>query len=479
MFRKNAFIYPIRKLLNNISTMMKSTAFLLFFSLFLIDLSAQCANFSRPGVHVVQSGENLYRIAKRYNVSTFELAQWNNISADITLYACQELAVNNRNTNQNTTTFNNSSNRITSERTNNPSNEFTNRGTNLTNFSGPSFVKQSGNKHTIREGETISGLANLYGYTEERFRKINLLNSGDELSVGSTILSTDCACDRVVTYDEFGNGTTFNQPTTSINNNNISKNNTRANTTSRDNFQNRGGSDYDSFYDNDNGSFGGNTPPPAEAINDRRIRSAQSQSNAFNGGGTSTNRINTGGNNRNTPAPARATYMTADELTMLDEINLMRSNPSGYITYVEQYRRDIQSGRTFGSSLPVIDELIAELRRTPNLSILEPAPCIYEAARKHGLDQKARGHTGHDGSDGSWPWERVKRECSQMTDGNENLVGGLPDIRESVILLLVDDGISSRGHRKTLLEPKWRYGATYKIGKVGHLPNCWVQKFGF
>jgi len=168
MFCENDFIYPIRKPLNNFSTMKKSTAVLLFFSLFLIDLSAQCPNFSRPGVHVVQSGENLYRIAKRYNVTTFDLAQWNNISTDITLYACQELAVNNSTTNQNTT-FNNPSNRITTGRTNNRSNEFTDRGANSTNFSGPSFVKQSGNKHTIREGETISGLANLYGYTEERY----------------------------------------------------------------------------------------------------------------------------------------------------------------------------------------------------------------------------------------------------------------------------------------------------------------------
>ena len=66
-----------------------------------------------------------------------------------------------------------------------------------------------------------------------------------------------------------------------------------------------------------------------------------------------------------------------------------------------------------------------------------------------------------------------------MTDGNENLVGGPADVREAVILLLVDDGIPSRGHRKTLLNKDWQYGATYKIGKVGYMPNCWVQKFGY
>ncbi len=444
--------------------MKKTTGFLIFFTLFLLDLSAQCPNYSRPGVHVVQSGENLYRIAKRYNLSTIDLAQWNNIPTDRILYACQELSLTQSNTYQNTDPAYNSSGEFTSRGNSNYDNSRT--------YEGPSFAKQSGPKHTIRDGETINGLANLYGYTEERFRKINLLQPGEELSVGSTILSTDCTCDRVVSYDEMNGG--YTQPYT----NNYSNNSGNNTSTNNNGFQDRGRSDYDSFYDNDNGSISGNFPPAAEPIdnNANRIRSAGTTPNNFDSQGASNNRINT--SNNRAPAPARATYMSADELAMLDEINLMRSNPSGYITYVEQYRRDIQSGRTFGSSLPVIDELIAELRRTPALSTLEPAPCIYEAARKHGLDQKARGYTDHAGSDGAWPWDRVKRECSQMTDGNENLVGGLADVRESVILLLVDDGIASRGHRKTLLEPKWRYGATYKIGKVGHMPNCWVQKFG-
>lgn len=443
--------------------MKKSIGILLLLSTFLLDLSAQCPNFSRPGVHVVQSGENLFRIAQRYNVSTLALAQWNNISVNVTLYACQELSVSENAVYQNNAPAYNQPD------------EFTTRGnSNYTNYDGPSFVKQGGNKHTIRAGETINGLANLYGYTEERFRKINLLKPGEELSVGSSILSSDCACNRVVAYDEMNGSNIYTQTYTPPNN---SGNYTT--TTNQDRFQDRGRTDYDSFYDTNTGSIGGNRPPEAQPIADNRIRSADYQPNNYDydNRSASIDRINTA-NSGNSPSPARATYMSSDELAMLNEINLMRSNPAGYITYVEQYRRDIQSGRTFGSSLPVIDELIAELRRTPALSILEPAPCMYDAAKQHGLDQKARGYTGHDGSDGSWPWERVKRECSQMTDGNENLVGGLADVRESVILLLVDDGIASRGHRKTLLEPKWRYGVTYKIGKVGHMPNCWVQKFG-
>lgn len=438
--------------------MKKNNLFILFFAFSFVQLAAQCPNYSRPGVHVVQSGENLYRISKKYNVTTFDLTQWNNIPSNVTLYACQELVVSS--SNYNTTTYN--------------QNDFVDRGyendayaatnnssTTNYNYAATTSVKQAGNRHTIQAGESISGLAELYGYTEERFRNINLMQPGEALTVGSVILSSDCACDRVTTYDDLNGqvrNSAINSTTTNINNN-----------LGTNTFQNRGG-DYDYFYDTPQGNVQrSNTPPPAQAISSRNNRTNPT---TYNGNAVSRS-IN------GAPSPVNAAYMSSEELSMMDEVNLMRSNPAGYIPYIEQYKKDIQSGRSFGSSIAVCNELIAELSRTPPLSILQPATCIYNAAKKHGLDQKARGSTGHDGSDGSWPWDRVKRECTQMTDGNENLVGGPADVREAVILLLVDDGIPSRGHRKTLLNKDWVYGAMYKIGKVGFMPNCWVQKFGY
>ena len=71
---------------------------------------------------------------------------------------------------------------------------------------------------------------------------------------------------------------------------------------------------------------------------------------------------------------------------------------------------------------------------------------------------------------------------------NENLVGGESSPRESVVALLIDAGVYSRGHRKALLEPHWKYVACYKIGQIENLRelkgqqwddmnNCWVQLF--
>ena len=80
---------------------------------------------------------------------------------------------------------------------------------------------------------------------------------------------------------------------------------------------------------------------------------------------------------------------------------------------------------------------------------------------------------GHKGSDGSWPWGRVKRD-TELSDGNENLVAGGTTVKESLMILLVDSGIAGRGHRKTLLEPKWTQCGIYMIGDVGGIPNAWI-----
>jgi uncharacterized protein YkwD/LysM repeat protein len=398
----------------------------------------------------VQSGENLYRIAKRYNISTIELANWNNIQVNTVLYACEELLISNQG--------NNNARR--------QQDSFTERSGATANTANQAiystYQKQEGRNHIVREGETIRGLATLYGYTEERFRRFNLLKPGEPITVGSVLLSTDCGCDRVITYEEFLNK---NKAETYVE----EKTENGADTFIEDDFKDRGG-DYDPFYDDPQGNYQPNyeTTPSRKPTN--KIISVSAPQSYDKAG----ERIAIGSANK-----TRAVYMTNDEIAMLDEINLMRSNPAGYIPYIEQYKRDLQSGKTFGSSLAVCDELIAELRRTPPLSVLKPAACLYDAAKKHGLDQKSRGNTDHQGSDGSWPWDRVKSACSQMSDGNENLVGGVPTVRESLILLLVDDGIPNRGHRKTLLNKDWVYGTAYKIGKVGYMPHCWVQKFGY
>ena len=171
---------------------------------------------------------------------------------------------------------------------------------------------------------------------------------------------------------------------------------------------------------------------------------------------------------------------------MIDEINLLRQNPSGYVPYVQEYimsmekeiQKDPSMANMYLDEISTAYELIKTLRITDPLSTLRPHEGVYDAAKIHGQDLRKNTQFGHIGSDGSYPWDRIIKAAPDLSDGNENLVGGPYEVRQAVILLLVDAGIPDRGHRKTLLNPHWSFIACHELGQIGTMPNCWIQNFG-
>lgn len=416
-------------------------------------LTAQCNTSNRQGVHVVQRGETLYRISKRYNISVNDLRARNGMQSN-SIFVCQELNVGS----SQPSNYNSGSNYNSASNYNSGSNYNSNTSYNGSNYDSSttekgggdssynpykpysSYQKQAGGKHVMMKGETLANIARLYGYTEEHFRKFNNLHTTQNVNWGTVLKSSDCSCDRA-TYSDSGKG----QGTTGQGG--VTKRFFEPKVTSRN--TGSGEDDFGGYYKSGNNN-------------------------------TSTPKYNrsTSGGRTSTASSSGASYLKPVEREMIDEINLLRSNPAGYIPFVQDYIKEIEAGRAFSRSTTAAYELIDELRRTGPLSILEPTECIYRAAEKHGQEAVRIGSSDHVGKDGSWPWDRVRRECSQMSDGNENLVGGPDKIRVSMLLLLIDDGIPTRGHRKTLLEPKWKYVACYKSGQVGRMPNSWIQKFG-
>ncbi|MFK7947211.1 MAG: DUF1573 domain-containing protein [Saprospiraceae bacterium] len=194
--------------------------------------------------------------------------------------------------------------------------------------------------------------------------------------------------------------------------------------------------------------------------------------------GTDIARNYLGGEELNTAV--NETYLSTREKAMIKEINLVRSNPQAYIKVVETYVQYMKSddGDWYKDEIITAKELIEELKKTPKLSILLPSRDIYTAAKMHGEEAKKVGSLEHQGQDGSWPWDRVTKYDKTMKDGNENIVGGMKDIRKSVLTLLIDSGIEGRGHRKTMLKKEWTHVSAYDVGKVGEMPNMWLQKFG-
>jgi uncharacterized protein YkwD len=403
--------------------------------------SAQCPPSKQTNIHVVQKGETLFGISKKYKVAVTEICAWNDRNQSDPLPVCTNLWVK---------APQKSASAAKSNVPKSYSQVPTKKKPAATSYDIPQ--RSAKGTHIVQEGETIADIARYYGYTEERFREFNLLSGGQEVEVGTVLLSTDCTCMQGTTSDAETTTMTGNTETvpTSYENN--------------DNFNTQPQNDTppqlkDAFEDSET------------VVNNKSTTVTPKSANPATAASTS-------------GAPVlrktlSAPYMRDEELTMTDEINLMRSNPKGYIKYIEEYIAEMRRDGEFGNSIQTAYELIDELKRTPQLSVLEPMQCLYNAARKHGEDQRPTGDVNHQGRDGSWPWDRVVRECPQLKDGNENIVGGPSSVRKSVILLLVDDGIPNRGHRKTLLNPDWKYNACYKVGTVGDMPNCWVQKFGF
>ena len=384
-----------------------------------------CANFSfaqncppssDASVHVVQKGETLYRIAVKYGLSVSDLTAMNGLTNKNVLKVCQTLKIKE-------------------------TNQLQSRGINSSyvenNYSKSynQYAKQQGRYHYVQPGETLANIARLYGYTTEKFKEINNLAAYETVGVGYALMNTHCICpDAPLPAETIAKGAE-----------------TRT-----------------------------NNPNSKTTTNIENTNSGSTSTTNTSNSNTSTTSTSTVSGSLKLD-PAKYPFMQSEELQMLEEINLIRSNPKGYIPMIQQYIKDVKSGKSFGFGDPVAVsyELIDQLENTPPLSILEPSECVYRAAKIHGEDRKRAGSNDHVGTDGSWPWDRILKECDYLKDGNENLVGGPSSIRKAVILLLVDDGIPNRGHRSTLLNPKWKYAACYKIGTVGNMPNSWVQNFAY
>lgn len=388
-----------------------------------IRVNAQCPDNNRPGIHVIQSGDNLYRIAQTYGLSIDQLMSLNNLGYNEPILLCQELVVSNTEITGKPQEYNTP-----------PPATFTSRGSSR-------YQRQSGNRHQVQPGQTMEGLAELYGYSEARFREFNAMTSRDQPQAGDLLLSSDCTCDRI-SYN------TSNTDYAGVAERGSATSGWREVGSTSSGWREVGGSSGGRFTD---------TSPTNTNPNTSTIPT----------------------NNTTPPAGAGTTSMNSNEMEMVDEINLLRSNPSAYVQYVNAYVAEQKRNGGFPISQAIVNELNSELQQLPPLSRLTPLQCIYEAARRHGQDQKPTGDVNHQGTDGAWPWDRVRRACPDLKDGNENLVAGLSSVRASVITLLIDEGIPNRGHRKTLLKPEWQYVACHNIGTVGMFPNYWVQKFGY
>lgn len=149
------------------------------------------------------------------------------------------------------------------------------------------------------------------------------------------------------------------------------------------------------------------------------------------------------------------------EQATIDEINLARANPSAYIKFLEEFKkyyrgRDIHYPDGFvlvsNEGVAPLDEAIAFMRSLKSAPPLKLSPGMISAAKDHLNDLVKTGRSGHKGSDGSTVSDRLNRYGTWAESLGEDIVYHSRSAREDVVSLIIDDGTSTRGHRKNIFK---------------------------
>lgn len=115
--------------------------------------------------------------------------------------------------------------------------------------------------------------------------------------------------------------------------------------------------------------------------------------------------------------------------------------------------------RTQEGSLAV-REAIDFLERQQPVDRLKWSDRLGNAAESLAKDQASHGGLGHEASDGSMPWDRIKRFGKAASAVGEVVTYGTfgepGDPRRAVLSLIVDDGVADRGHRIALFNPDYK-----------------------
>jgi len=150
------------------------------------------------------------------------------------------------------------------------------------------------------------------------------------------------------------------------------------------------------------------------------------------------------------------------ESEILKALNQFRADPAGYAAVLRQLRQHYRGNIlerpgqpdliTYEGVRP-LDEAISALESThTDLDRVTLSSGLSRAAADHVLESGRRGIISH-GDVGN----RIDRYGTWSGVIGEDITYGPHEGSEVIVNLLIDDGVADRGHRKSLLDPRWRY----------------------
>jgi hypothetical protein len=156
-------------------------------------------------------------------------------------------------------------------------------------------------------------------------------------------------------------------------------------------------------------------------------------------------------------------YLSDDEKAMILEMNKVRYNPPMYARHCMAWLNNYYDEKFL--KLPGKNQLLTNEGKAAYIECIQalesskPAPLLYpsrgmsRACRELVNDQSTSGATGHTGKGKTSPIDRIKKLGNFEGSYAENIHYGDCNPAFAVMSLLIDDGVPSRGHRLTLLDP--------------------------
>lgn len=165
-------------------------------------------------------------------------------------------------------------------------------------------------------------------------------------------------------------------------------------------------------------------------------------------------------------APAADGY--PDGQAVAGALNAMRAPPGAFADALSRLRALFDPGEPLVYHLPgdpvghvtregarAVEEAAVAVRASPALPALTWSPLLAAAARLHVDAQGPGGAVGHGGA-GAGPGDRAVRAGGDRYVA-ETISYGAATPAEVIRQLVIDDGVPSRGHRRILLSPEYRF----------------------
>lgn len=178
-------------------------------------------------------------------------------------------------------------------------------------------------------------------------------------------------------------------------------------------------------------------------------------------------------------------YLSDMEISVLEELNIARSDPYAYADYLREFESRIvgslveypdEMALRLVEGKKAVDEAIAFLSRQPSLPPLRPVLGLSLAARELVREQANSGAWGSLGANSSRPEDRIARQGRASSPIGEIRSYALESARRIVVSLIVDDGLISRADRAAIFDPEFRF-AGLAFGPHPLLGNVLVVDF--